>query len=120
MAWASTSPDIRLLVHYDLPKTLEGYYQETGRAGRAGLPSDCVLFFSHDDVPMLEYFLDGIEDEVERENAFEKLGQMIAFCELPACRRRYLLRYFGEEWSGGNCGGCDFCLGVRERSPGRL
>ena len=109
-------PDIRLIVHYDLPKTLEGYYQETGRAGRDGLPSDCVLFFSHDDVPMLEYFLDGIEDEVERENAFEKLGQMIEFCELQACRRRYLLRYFGEEWSGGNCGGCDFCLASGEES----
>ena len=109
-------PDIRLLVHYDLPKTLEGYYQETGRAGRDGLPSDCVLFFSHDDVPKLERFIGEIEDDDARENAYGKLDQVIEFCELQACRRRYLLRYFGEEWSGGNCGGCDFCLAAVEES----
>ena len=109
-------PDIRLLVHYDLPKTLEGYYQETGRAGRDGLPSDCVLFFSHNDVPTLERFIGDIEDDAERENAYGKLDQVIEFCELEACRRRYLLRYFGEEWSGGNCGGCDFCLAAGEGS----
>ena len=109
-------PDIRLLVHYDLPKTLEGYYQETGRAGRDGLPSDCVLFFSYDDVPKLERFIGDIEDDDARENAYGKLDQVIEFCELQACRRRYLLRYFGEEWSGGNCGGCDFCLTAAEGS----
>ncbi len=109
-------PDIRLLVHYDLPKTLEGYYQETGRAGRDGLPSDCVLFFSHDDVPKLERFIGEIEDDDARENAYGKLDQVIEFCEMQACRRRYLLRYFGEEWSGGNCGGCDFCLASGEES----
>ena len=109
-------PDIRLLVHYDLPKTLEGYYQETGRAGRDGLPSDCVLFFSHDDVPKLERFIGEIEDDDARENAYGKLDQVIEFCELRACRRRYLLRYFGEEWSGGNCGGCDFCLTAVEEA----
>lgn len=103
-------PDIRLLVHYDLPKTLEGYYQETGRAGRDGPPSDCVLFFSHNDVPKLKRFIGEIEDDAGRENAYGKLDQVIEFCELQACRCRYLLRYFGEEWSGGNCGGCDFCL----------
>ena len=109
-------PDIRLIVHYDLPKTLEGYYQETGRAGRDGLPSDCVLFFSHNDVPKLERFIGEIEDDDARENAYGKLDQVIEFCELQACRRRYLLRYFGEEWSGGNCGGCDFCLASVEES----
>jgi len=107
-------PNIRLIVHYDLPKTLEGYYQETGRAGRDGLPSDCVLFYSDDDVPLLEYFADQIEDEVERDNASEKLAQVIEFSQLQACRREYLLRYFGEEWPGGNCGGCDFCLAYRK------
>ena len=107
-------PNIWLIVHYDLPKTLEGYYQETGRAGRDGLPSDCVLFYSDDDVPLLEYFIGQIEDEVERDNAGEKLAQVIEFSQLQACRRGYLLRYFGEEWPGGNCGGCDFCLAHRE------
>ena len=111
-------PDIRLIVHYDLPKTLEGYYQETGRAGRDGLPSDCVLFYSDDDVPLLEYFADQIEDEVERNNAFDKLDRVIEFSQLRTCRREFLLRYFGEEWPGGNCGGCDVCLTYRGE-PGK-
>ena len=111
-------PDIRLIVHYDLPKTLEGYYQETGRAGRDGLPSDCVLFYSDDDVPLLEYFADQIEDEVERDNAFDKLDRVIEFSQLRTCRREFLLRYFGEEWPGGNCGGCDVCLTYRGE-PGK-
>ena len=106
-------PDIRQIVHYDLPTTLEGYYQETGRAGRDGLPSDCVLFYSDDDVPLLEYFADQIEDEVERDNALDKLDRVIEFSQLRTCRREFLLRYFGEEWPGGNCGGCDVCLAYR-------
>ena len=106
--------NVRLIVHYDLPKTLEGYYQETGRAGRDGLPSDCVLFFSYDDVPTLERFIGQIEDEVIRRYAHEKLDQVIEFCQLQECRRRYLLRYFGEEWPEENCGGCDFCLPAKE------
>ena len=106
--------NVRLIVHYDLPKTLEGYYQETGRAGRDGLPSDCVLFYSHDDVPTLERFIREIENEAVRRYAYEKLGQVIEYCQLQACRRRYLLRYFGEEWSEENCGGCDFCLSAQE------
>lgn len=106
--------NVRMIVHFDLPKTLEGYYQETGRAGRDGLPSDCVLFYSHDDVPTLERFINAIEDEAIRHHMHEKLGQVIEFCKLRACRRRYLLRYFGEEWPEENCGGCDFCLPVKE------
>ena len=106
--------NVRLIVHYDLPKTLEGYYQETGRAGRDGLPSDCVLFFSYGDVPTLERFIRDIEDENIRRYAQEKLEQVIEFCELQECRRRYLLRYFGEEWPAENCGGCDFCRPATE------
>ena len=107
--------NVRLIVHYDLPKTLESYYQETGRAGRDGLPSGCVLFYTYADVPRLEYLIDkDTENETERRNAREKLARVNEFCQLQACRRRFLLRYFGEEWPRGNCGGCDFCLMPRE------
>ena len=106
--------NVRLIVHYDLPKTLEGYYQETGRAGRDGLPSDCVLFYSSGDVPTLERFINAIEDEAIRRHMHQKLAQVIEFCKLQACRRRYLLRYFNEEWPEENCGGCDFCLPAKE------
>ena len=107
--------NVRLIVHYDLPKTLESYYQETGRAGRDGLPSNCVLFYTYADVPKLEYLIEkDTEDEAKRRNEREKLARVNEFCQLQACRRRFLLRYFGEEWPKGNCGGCDFCLTPRE------
>ena len=103
-------PDVRLVVHNSLPKSLEGYYQETGRAGRDGLPSECVLFFAYGDKARQDYFLNQIENAAEQRNAREKLTQMVDYAQTPTCRRRTLLEYFGEDWTEENCGGCDVCL----------
>ncbi len=106
-------PDLRLVAHYNLPKSVEGYYQETGRAGRDGLSSECVLFFSVADRAAQQRFIREIEDPAERRRAQDRLARMIAYCELTSCRRRYLLDYFSdpslEELE--NCEGCDNCLG---------
>jgi len=107
-------PDVRLIIHTSLPKTIEGYYQETGRAGRDGLKSDCVLFYSYGDKHKQDFFINQIEDEQERVHAREKLGQIIAFCESTVCRRAYILSYFGETWGEQNCGACDTCVTPRD------
>ena len=103
--------NVRFVLHGDLPKNVEGYYQETGRAGRDGEPAHCVLYFSGGDVPKIRYFVDQIEDEAQRTVATSKLYEMVNYSTVNACRRRQLLGYFGEELAGDNCGACDVCAG---------
>jgi len=103
-------PDVRLVVHMDLPKTIEGYYQETGRAGRDGLKSECVLLYSYADRQKQEYFIRQIDDEDERGLALQKLDEVVEYCQLETCRRQYLLEYFGEKGVASSCEACDVCV----------
>jgi len=110
-------PDVRFVVHYDVPKSLEGYYQETGRGGRDGLEGLCLMFYSHNDLNKLEKF-NKDKPVQERENARILLQEMEFYAESPVCRRRQLLHYFGEEYTEENCGMCDNCVHPRERFDG--
>ncbi len=111
-------PDVRFVVHYDVPKSLEGYYQETGRGGRDGLEGHCLMFYSHNDLSKLEKF-NKDKSVQERENARILLQEMRILWESPVfCRRKQLLHYFGEEFEPTSCGMCDNCVHPRERFDG--
>jgi ATP-dependent DNA helicase RecQ len=112
-------PNVRFVVHYDLPKNLESYYQETGRAGRDGLPGECVLLFSASDVAKQLHFIDE-KSESEGRIARAQLQQMVHYAETRECRRVTLLRYFGEEYTKPSCDGCDNCLTPRQTFDGTI
>lgn len=113
-------PNVRFVIHYDLPKNLEGYYQETGRAGRDGLPAECVLLFNAADMVKQKHFIEQKTDPEEQRMAREQLRQVVHFAESSACRRQALLAYFGEQFGEVPCGGCDVCLDPRETFDGTV
>lgn len=104
-------PDVRFVVHYDMPKNIESYYQQIGRAGRDGLRADCLLLFSYSDTQKIRYFINQKEDE-EKKIAEQHLNALLKFLEATQCRRKPLLRYFGETYEKDECGMCDNCLSV--------
>jgi len=104
-------PDVRFVIHYDMPKNIESYYQQIGRSGRDGLRADCLLLFSYSDKQKIRYFINQKEDE-EKKIAEQHLQSLVKFLETTECRRKLLLDYFGETYERDNCGMCDNCLSV--------
>ena len=110
-------PDVRFVIHYDMPKSLEGYYQETGRSGRDGGEGQCVAFYSYDDIQKLEKFMQG-KPVAEQEIGKQLLFETVSYAESSVCRRKLLLHYFGEEYPKDNCENCDNCLNPKVQFEG--
>ena len=111
-------PDVRFVIHYDIPKSLEGYYQETGRAGRDGGEGLCIAFYAYQDLQKLEKFMEG-KPVAEQDIGKQLLQETAAYAESSVCRRKMLLHYFGEEYKQDNCGNCDNCLHPKEKREGK-